>query len=404
MQFSSREPGAPVPQGEIPLCVPYLGGNEWSYVKECLDTNFVSSVGPFVTRFEQSIAAHAGVPFAVATVNGTAALHIALMVAGVKAGDEVLVSTLTFIAPVNAIRYVGAFPVFVDAEPEYWEMDVDKAIDFLNNRCSWRDGALYNKSTGRRIRAIVPVHILGHPVDMDRLVEIAHRFDLAIIEDATESLGATYRDRPVGSIGDIACFSFNGNKLITTGGGGMIVTSNEMFARRARYLTTQAKDDAIEFVHGEVGYNYRLTNIAAAVGLAQMERLNDHLDAKRTLAATYRNAFDADACITPMREAEWAWSAHWLFTVLVDPVSFEGGSRGVMRGLAELGIQTRPLWQPCHLSPAHAGAERTDCSVAEYLNSVALSLPSSVGLTASEQARVISSLSSLRRTASERTA
>lgn len=402
MQFNSREPGAPVAPGEIPLCVPYLHGNEWNYVKECLDTNFVSSVGPFVNRFEQSIAEHVGTPFGVATVNGTAALHIALLVVGVEPGDEVLVSTLTFIAPVNAIRYAGASPVFVDAEPQHWEMDVEKAVDFLENRCSWRDGGLYNRTTGRRVRAIMPVHILGHPVDMDRLVEVAKRFNLAIIEDATESLGASYRGRAVGSIGDIACFSFNGNKLITSGGGGMIVTGNEDYARRARYLTTQAKDDAVEFIHGEVGYNYRLTNVAAAIGLAQMERLREHIDAKRAIAAAYARAFAGVPGIATMREAGWASSVSWLSTILMDPDVFGRDSRDAMRALAGMGVQTRPLWQPCHLSPAHPGAQRTDCSVAEKLNASALSLPSSVGLTAQEQGRVIESVLSLSRTGAAR--
>lgn len=380
----------------IPLCEPEVRGNEWAYIKECLDTGWVSAVGAFVNRFEQSLAETVGTRFAVATNSGTSALHVALLVAGIQPGDEVLVSTLTFIAPANAIRYAGAHPVFVDAEPEYWEMDPEKVIDFLENRCQWRDGALYNLETGRRVRAIIPVHILGHPVDIDPIIEIARKYDLKVIEDATESLGAQYKGNIVGHLGDIACFSFNGNKLITTGGGGMIVTDNEEWAHRAKHLTTQAKDDPVEYVHSEIGFNYRLTNIQAAMGVAQMEQLDSYLKAKRRIAETYTEAFDSIAGITPMREAQYARSAFWMYTVLIDEKQFGLGSRELMRELASHQIQTRPLWQPIHLSAAHHGACATDCSVAERLNLSALSLPCSVGLEPDRQRRVIESISGIR--------
>src|SRR3972149_6950111 len=226
MSEKDLAPGALPPDGFIPLSVPQLVGNEWKYVKECLDTNWVSSVGSFVDRFEQTMASYIGCRKAVATVNGTAALHVALQVAGVQADDEVLVSDLTFIAPVNAIRYLGAWPVFIDAAADYWQMDPQKVRDFLDKQCLWKDGQLRNKSTGRRVSAVLPVHILGHPVDMDPIVELARKYQLKIIEDATECLGAKYKGRMVGSHGDISCFSYNGNKIITTGGGGMIVTDN----------------------------------------------------------------------------------------------------------------------------------------------------------------------------------
>ena len=260
MQF---EPGVPAPPGHIPLCVPEIRGNEWKYVKECLDTNWVSSVGSFVDRFERMLADYIGTIHAVATTSGTAALHIALLVAGVQPDDEVLVPTLSFIAPANAIRYTGAWPVFIDSEPIYWQMDPEKVLDFLEKECRWQGESLLNKTTGRRVKAILPVHILGHPCDIDPIREAAQKYDLAIIEDATESLGAKYKGNMVGRLGDIACFSFNGNKLITTGGGGMIVTNDESWANRARYLSTQAKDDPIEYFHSEIGYNYRLTNISS---------------------------------------------------------------------------------------------------------------------------------------------
>ena len=371
----------PPKEGFTPLCVPEIRGNEWKYVKECLDTGWVSSVGSFVERFELDVAKFVGTRFGVAAVNGTAALHTALLVAGVQPGDEVLISTLTFIAPANAIRYVGAWPVFVDAEPDYWQMDPGRVLDFLENRCEWRRGNLHNKVTGRRVKAIMPVHILGHPVHMDRILEAARKFNLVIIEDATESLGAKYRESMVGTLGDIACFSFNGNKIITTGGGGMIVTDNEEWARKAKYLTTQAKDDPVEYVHNEIGYNYRLTNLLAAVGCAQMEQLPTYIVAKRRIASVYSKAFEALAGITPMHEAHWAYSTFWLYTILVDRSAFGIDSRSLLRRLEQEKIQTRPLWQPIHLSKAFLDCGRFECPVAERLNCEALSLPCSVGIT-----------------------
>jgi perosamine synthetase len=376
----------------VPLCVPHLAGNEWAYVKECLDTNWVSSAGSYVERFERMAAAAAGARYGVATTSGTAALHIALLLAGVRPDDEVLVSTLTFIAPVNAIRYVGAWPVFVDAEPAYMQLDPDRLKQLLSQDCVRRGSELLDRATGRRVRAILPVHVLGHPVDMARVLELADAFDLAVIEDATEGLGARCYDGVVGSLGDVGCLSFNGNKLITTGGGGMIVTNHEAWARRARYLTTQAKDDPIEFVHREIGFNYRLPNVLAAIGVAQLERLEAHIAAKRRIAAAYATGLQGIAGITPMSEAPWATSVFWLYTIQVDADRFGMDSRDLHRLLAERGIETRPLWQPMHQSPAHAGAPPSACPVAERLNRDALSLPCSVGLSGSQQEFVIAAI------------
>jgi perosamine synthetase len=376
----------------IPLCEPHLAGNEWKYIKDCLDTNWVSSVGSYVERFERMVAEYVGCRHAVATVNGTAALHVALLVAGVEADDEVLVSDLTFIAPVNAIRYVGAWPVLIDAEPDYWQMDPAKVEDFLARECILEKDGLRNSTTGRRVKAVLPVHILGHPCDMDPLLGLADRYGLVVIEDASESLGALYKGRRVGSLGDVACFSFNGNKLITTGGGGMLVTDNTEWASRARYLTTQAKDDPVEFVHGEVGYNYRLTNIQAAMGVAQMEAVDDYLAAKKRIAAAYREGFAGVGGVELMREAEWAQSSWWLSTVLIDAQEYGRDSRSLLELLAEKGIQTRPLWQPMHLSPTHEGMQKCGGEVARHLHKTALSLPSSVGLAVRQQERVISLL------------
>ena len=386
------EPGAPGAAGSVPLCVPEIRGNEWNYIKRCLDTNFVSSVGEYVSRFEDQLAAYVGTKHAVATVNGTAAIHIALLVAGVEPDDEVLVSTLTFIAPVNAIRYAGAWPVFVDAEPQYLQMDVSRAVAFLEEGCVWDGRELRNRATGRRVRAVLPVHILGHPVDIDPLIAAARRFGLPVIEDATESLGARYRNRNVGTLGDIACFSFNGNKLITTGGGGMIVTDRAEWAKRAKYLTTQAKDDPIEFVHGAVGFNYRLTNIQAALGCAQLEKIQEYADAKRRIAGRYAAAFRRVRGLRLVDEAPWAFSTYWLSTLIVDRDAAGIDSRELLRALERRNVQSRPLWQPAHKSPAHRQAAAAECPVAEHLNDTALCIPSSVGLDEAQQQLVIDTI------------
>lgn len=378
----------------IPLSEPSISGNEWNYVKDCLDTNWVSSVGGYVDRFERMVAEFVGARHAVAGVNGTAALHVALLMAGIQPDDEVLVSTLSFIAPANAVRYIGAWPVLIDAEPVYWQMDPQRLTDFLKLECTWKNGALRNKSTGRRVPAILPVHILGHPCDMDAINQIAREFDLFVIEDATESLGAHYRDSMVGHLGDIACFSFNGNKIMTTGGGGMIVTDNEAWAARGKYLTTQAKDDPIEYLHNEVGYNYRLPNVLAALGCAQMEQLPAFIEKRRSIAADYTAAFESIAGLTPMSEAAWARSIFWLYTVLVDETKFGVDSRTLMRRLDESGVQSRPLWLPLHLSPINKNLQAYGGDVAERIQRQALSLPSSASLTASQQQTVIEAVTS----------
>jgi perosamine synthetase len=386
-----------MPKLSIPLCEPEIRGNEWQYVKECLDTNWVSSAGKYVDRFEDLLAEYTGRVHAVATVNGTAALHVALMIAGVQPDDEVLVPSLSFIAPANAVRYTGAWPVFIDADPDFWQMEPNLVARFLDEECESRDDELYNRSTGRRVSAILPVHILGHPVDIAPIMELANKYDLPIIEDAAESLGAYYAGRRVGRFGDIACFSFNGNKLVTSGGGGMLVTDCEDWATLARYISTQARDDETEYIHEHVGFNYRLTNIQAALGCAQMEMIDEYVAAKRRTAETYRSSLADVEGIAPMPEASWAAGTFWLYTIRVDPHAFGMDSRVLMRALAEQGIQSRPLWQPLHLSPAHTGAHAVDGAVAEMLWREALSIPCSVGITDTELDTVISCIKGAQR-------
>lgn len=376
----------------IRLSEPELAGNEWKYVKECLDAGYVADGGmaarggmdsaggeSWVSRFEEAVAERIGMRHAVATSSGTAALHLSLLAAGVRADDEVLVSTLTFIAPVNAIRYVGARPVFVDAEPTYWQMDVSLVERFLESQCELRGDATYNRETGRRVRAIVPVHLLGHPVDVDRLRSLARVYRLVMIEDAAESLGGEYKGRPIGMTNSISILSFNGNKIITTGGGGMVLTDNARWAEKCRYLASQANDNPVEFVHGDIGYNYRLSNLQAALGCAQIELLEHHVARKRRIAARYNRILSRIPGIHVMPQAPWARTTYWLYTILVDEAKYGMDARELGRQLLEHGIETRPLWEPMHLSKPHAGHQTLGGAVAERLCRQSLCLPCSVG-------------------------
>lgn len=379
----------------VPLCVPNIGGNEWKYVRECLDSGWVSSAGAFVERFEREFAAAVDAPHAVATASGTAALHVALLVAGVRPEDEVIVPALTFIAPANAVRYLGAWPTFLDIDPDYWQLDPQRIEAFIEEDCETTTDGLRNRRSGRFVTAILPVDILGHPCDLNAIHELAETHGLAVVEDASQSLGAEYRGKPLGSSGALTCFSFNGNKLITTGGGGMVATNDQTLAATIRYLTTQAKDDPFEFVHHTVGFNYRLTNLEAAVGCAQLERLDEFVSAKLRIAERYASGIAGLEGVTSMREAPWAASAHWLYTILVDETRSGLSSRVLSSKLESAGIQTRPLWQPLHESPAHRGAFAAPCPVAEKVNRQALSLPSSTALSDVDQERVIETLRGL---------
>jgi perosamine synthetase len=361
-------------------------------VKDCLDTGWVSSAGSYVERFEREFAGAVAVPYAVACATGTAALHIALLISGVQPDDEVVLPALTFIAPANAVRYLGAWPTFVDVEPDYWQIDCSQIEAFLREDCSASRGTLQNRHTGRRVSAILAVDILGHPCDLDCVHELAETFGLIVVEDATESLGARYRGRSVGSTSRLAAFSFNGNKLLTTGGGGMLVTADASLADRARYLTTQAKDDAVECIHGSVGYNYRLTNVQAAIGCAQLEQLDEFVEAKRWIARRYDIGLGTVPGLSPMQQAPWARSVYWMYTIRVDASRTAIDSRDLLHALRAELIETRPLWQPLHGSPAHRASFARACPVADTLHRETLSLPCSTGLTEHQQDRVIDAI------------
>ena len=370
----------PAGPGVIGLHQPTFAGREWDYVKQCLDTGWVSSVGKFVDRFEADLAAVTGAGRAVACVNGTAALHAALQLCGVGPGDEVLIPTLTFVATANAVAYTGALPHFVDSEEQTLGVDPRRLGEYLGEVAEQREGVCRNRSTGRAIRALVPVHVFGHPVDLDPLLEVAARHGLPVIEDATESLGSLYKGRPAGSFGRLAVLSFNGNKIITTGGGGAILTSDEALARRAKHLTTTAKlPHAWEFLHDEVGYNYRLPNLNAALGCAQLEQLPDMVAKKRALADRYRAALAGVAGVRFFSEPAFARSNYWLNALLLDRAAAPLRNR-LLESCHAAGIGTRPAWTLMHKLPMFAACPRMDLTVAEDLEARLVNLPSSATL------------------------
>ena len=386
---SYKQTRPPQGAGSIPLVVPEISGNEWKYLKECLDTGWISSAGPFVERFERTVGNYLGVESAVATVNGTAALHIALLVAGIEPETEVLVPALTFVAPANAIRYVGAHPVFIDVDPATWQIDTEKVSDFLRKECHPKEGGgLIHRATGRRVSGILPVHILGHPCDMDPLCELGRTYNLRIIEDAAEALGARYRGKRVGALGDVAGLSFNGNKVVTAGGGGMVLSRNPEWGRKARYLTTQAKDHPVEYIHNQIGYNYRMTNLEAAVGCAQMERLEIHLERKRRIAFRYREKLSLLPGVEWMPCADWAEPTYWLSTIRLKGYGPTAAER-LVAFLRERGIEARRLWRPLPMLPIYRDAVGYHVEVAPLLYAEAVMLPSSVGLSQGDQERVI---------------
>jgi perosamine synthetase len=382
----------------VPLSAPHMGGGELPLVTDCLQTGWISSVGSYVSRFENEVASYVGSGHAVATSSGTAALHLALLVAGVRKNDEVLVSNLTFIAAANAVSYVGAFPVFIDAEPDHWQLDIKLVRSFLEQECVPREGRLFNKKTGRRVAAILPVHVLGHPAELASLQSLSREFSLTLIEDASESLGSDYRGVKTGKWGQIGCFSFNGNKIISTGGGGMLVTDRQDWAAKARYLSTQAKDDPIEYIHHEIGYNYRLTNVQAAMGCGQMEVLEARVQRRRAIFHFYEQALNKIPGISLQKISAEVRSNCWLSTILVDPTKFGHTSRELRTLLARDQIESRPLWQPMHRSPAYAAAAENKFPVSDLLYQQALSLPSCSFLSDGDLQRVAAAIQNAART------
>ena len=368
----------------IPLSVPSIKGNEWKYVKECLDTEWISSVGKYVDRFEQDVANYLGAKYTIACMNGTSALHISLMLAGVKQHDEVIVPTITFIAPANAVKYVGAEPVFMDCD-DYCNIDAGKIRAFIAAECDFVNGKLINKKTKRRISALIPVHVLGTPADMNPLLELAKKYNLKIIEDATESLGSEYRGKKTGTLGLLGCLSFNGNKIITTGGGGMIITDDEVLAKRAKHLTTQAKEEGMEYIHNEIGLNYRLINILAAVGVAQLEEIENFVEIKRRNFNLYKKLL-ADTQYTLLNEPNYAKSNKWFYAVLCKD---KKEKQFLLKHLNSNGIQARPLWFLNHLQKPYVKCQSYKIEKALKMYDTIVTIPCSINLTEKEIKKVV---------------
>ena len=361
--------------GFVPLHAPVFAGREKEYLIECIDSTFVSSVGAFVDRFEQMMADITGTRYAVATMNGTAALHMALIVSGVKDGDEVITQPLSFVATCNAIAYQRAHPVFVDVDRDTLGLSPEALQDFLETRCEIRGGQCINKESGRRVGAVVPMHTFGLAARIEEIIEIAGRWKIPVIEDAAEALGSVWHGKKLGSFGVLGAFSFNGNKIVTSGGGGCIVTDSSELAKLAKHLTTTAKiPHSWEFFHDQVGYNYRLPNINAALACAQLEQLDGFLLKKRELANYYANFCKANE-IAFVDEPEGGASNYWLNAILVDRPE----ERDILLAAAtEKNLMMRPVWKLMTELPAFEYAERGDLKNSAWVQARLINLPSSV--------------------------
>jgi perosamine synthetase len=368
------------PNGVLGLHEPVFAGNELTYLEECIKSTFVSSVGKFVDRFEDMLAAYTGAKRAVAVVNGTAALHACFKLAGVEPGDEVISPALTFIATTNAIAYCGAVPHFVDSSLATLGMDAQALRTRLEAIAQRKPDGTVNRETGRRIAAIVPMHTFGHPVDMDGITAVARDWGIPVVEDAAESLGSTYKGHAAGSQARLAALSFNGNKIVTTGGGGAILTNDEELGRRAKHITTTAKlPHKWAFVHDEIGFNYRLPNLNAALGCAQLEQLDGFLKNKRLLAAAYDRVFAEVPGVRFAREPEGTTSNYWLNAILLDEAHASRRDE-VLTALNEAGFGSRPVWTLMHRLPMFGESPRGDLSVAESIERRLINLPSSASI------------------------
>ncbi|MCI8632320.1 MAG: LegC family aminotransferase [Lachnospiraceae bacterium] len=379
----------------IPLSVPNLKGNEVEYVKHAVETEWVSTAGSYVSDFEKAVSEYVKTPGAVACQSGTAGLHIALMLCGVERNDMVIVPTLTFIAAVNPVRYIGAEPIFMDCDDSLC-IDPIKLEQFCKEECEIKNNVLYHKITGSRIPAMVVVHVFGNMADMEKIVAVAKNYHIKIVEDATEALGTKYTDgaysgRFAGTIGDMGVYSFNGNKIITTGGGGMIVSNDRSMLAHAKHLTTQAKADELNFIHDEIGYNYRLTNLQAALGLAQMEQLETFIEIKIKNYECYHSQISSIPGLSMLGFRENTRSNHWFYSVFCDPVyPFDRDS--LIHRLGEKKIQCRPIWGLIHQQKPYEGNMSFEIDKALYYNKHIVNIPCSTNLTEQDVQCVIEQL------------
>ncbi|MDB5198161.1 MAG: hypothetical protein JWO92_124 [Chitinophagaceae bacterium] len=369
------------------LSGPNISGNEWKYVKDCLDTGWVSSVGAYVEKFEKMTAEFAGAKYAVATSSGTTALHICLILNGVQKDDYVIAPNVTFVASINSIKYTNADPILIDIDEHTWQMDLDLLEKFLSEETEIKNDSSIYKKDGRKIKAIMPVHVLGNMCDMDRLLEISKKYNFIVIEDATEALGSYYKNKHAGTFGQLGTFSYNGNKIITTGGGGMIITDDEALAKRAKHLTTQAKSDPFEYMHDEIGYNYRLVNTAAAMGVGQMELLPQFLKRKREIIDFYKKELEGVGDIAFQKVDDTVSPNWWLPTIMT------GKQKQVLKILNDNKMQSRPFWVPMNKLPMFKNnLYYTNNDRSDYIYQKCLSIPCSTNITNDEMAAVVSKI------------
>ena len=360
----------------VPLSVPKFIGNEKKYLEECIDTTFVSSVGQFVDRFEKDMAAYTGAKRTVVCVSGTNALHMAMMLAGVERDDEVLTQALTFIATCNAISYIGAHPVFVDVDRRTMGLSPDAVKDWLVNNSEFKNGQCYNKNTGRRIKACVPMHTFGHPVRIEELTEVCKEYNLELVEDAAESIGSRYKGTHTGLFGKVGALSFNGNKTITTGGGGMLLFMDEELGALAKHLTTQAKvPHRWEFKHDHIGYNYRMPNINAALGCAQLEHLDEFIADKRETAKAYAEFFKDNEGMDFFTEPENCFSNYWLNVVILPD---HNKQLEFLQETNDNGVMTRPIWELMNRLPMFEHCLHDDLKNTTWFADRVVNIPSSV--------------------------
>ena len=372
----------------IPLSLPNLSGKEWEYVKQCLDTGWISTAGSFVDRFEAEFAKYLKVDGAVSVVNGTAALHIALQLLGVETNDLVIMPNVTFVASANAISYLGASPLLIDIDKNSWQMDLDLLESFLSTDCKLDSSkTLVHIETSRNISALMIVHVQGNICDMDRLVAICNDYKLPLLEDAAEALGAKYKGQYAGTLGDIGCFSFNGNKIMSTGGGGMIVSNNSEHLKQAKHLTTTAKRDSLTYFHDEVGYNYRLVNVLAALGVAQLEQLDGFIASKLDTASYYRDNLQGVGDIGFQLLPDGVASNEWLFTITTSSM------QELLVYLNANGVMSRPFWIPMNQLPMYKNNLYVNHSdVSARVHGSALSIPCSTNILKSDLEKVVATI------------
>tara|TARA_Y100000768_G_scaffold374886_1_gene345093 strand:+ start:19313 stop:20449 length:1137 start_codon:yes stop_codon:yes gene_type:complete len=368
----------------IPLSLPNISGNELKYVKECLETGWISTAGSYVDRFEKEFATYLGVNQAVSTMNGTSALHLALKVLGVSFDDLVVMPNITFVASANAISYLGAEPVLIDIDQNSWQMDLELLESYLENNCISRDGKLFDKKSSRKIAAIMIVHVQGNICDMSKLKKITEKYRIPLVEDAAEALGSKYNGQNAGTIADIGCYSFNGNKIISTGGGGMVVAKEQQLIDKLKHLSTTAKTDPLRYYHDEVGYNYRLVNILSAIGVAQLEQLQSFIARKIEISKFYRQSLDNVGDINFQHISNNVISNEWLFTITTSKME------PLLKYLNENEVMSRPFWVPMNQLPMYKNcAYISNIDASKKVHSKALSIPCSTGIHNDELDEVV---------------